>query len=423
MIKVSVIVPVYNGEKHLNECLDSIAGQTLTDIEIICVDDGSTDSSYEILKSYSEKDPRFQIYRQENKYAGAARNLGKSHATGEYLVFWDSDDFFNLDALEKLYNQAKSVDADVCVCGGNQFLESKQKLFPWPPYLSTKGIPKTGTFNRFTNPDRYLNFTNAAAWNKMFRREYIEGLDLDFQTVRNGNDVYFTVNALGLADKITIVEEKLVNYRVNQDSGLVCSLSKSPLSPVKAWIDIAENLEKHDGFGEQSFANKALGSMIYMLQNISEWDAFRQAIEALKDYGLEKMHILLRDDEEYYYGAWNGECVKHLYSDTPEEFAVFFAYSVYTQKAEAFAERRGMNQDLSEQKKKCKALEKELGIAKRTNKALEDKNNSLTKSLEKANNENEKTRQKLEETRSSWSYKIGNVIVWLPGKIKRIFKK
>ena len=268
MIKVSVIVPVYNGEKYLEQCLDSICNQTLQEIEIICVDDGSTDSSWDILNRYKDQDDRIQLYRQQNLYAGVARNTGKSHATGEYLVFWDCDDFFEPDALEKMYGKAKAVDADVCVCGGNQFLESKQKLYPWPPYLSVKNIPETDTFNRFTNPDYYLNFTNAAAWNKIFKRSYIEQLKLDFQPVRNGNDVYFTVNAIGLADRITVLNEKLVNYRVNQSSGLVCSISKSPLSPIQAWMDIAENLEKHDGFGERSFANKAMGSMIYMLQNL-----------------------------------------------------------------------------------------------------------------------------------------------------------
>jgi glycosyltransferase involved in cell wall biosynthesis len=419
MIKVSVIVPVYNGEAHLEECLDSIRNQTLTDIEIICVDDGSTDSSYEILKRYKAEDDRFQIYQQENKYAGAARNLGKSHATGEYLVFWDCDDFFDLEALEKLYNRAKEVNADVCVCGGNQFLESKQKLYPWPPYLSKKKVDGCDTFNRFTHPDCYLNFTNAAAWNKIYRREYIEKLKLDFQCIRNGNDVYFTVNAIGLADRITILDEKLVNYRVNQNSGLVCSLSKSPLTPIQAWIDIAENLEKYDGFGEQSFANKALGSMIYMLQNLQEWEAFYQAITVLKDYGLKKMHICLQDDEDYYYGKWNGECVKHLYNDKPEEFAVFFAHSVYIQKAEAFAEKRGMSQELSTLKKKNKALEKDFKKKSTEYDKLKEKSENTEKDLRK---QNEVLKRELEKTRKSWSFKIGKAIAWLPGKIKRILK-
>ena len=116
MIKVSVIITIYNGEAYLRQCLDSVCSQTLKDIEIICVDDGSTDSSWDILESYRAKDNRFKLYRQQNLYAVTARNNGKSHAVGEYLIFWDCDDFFELNALERMYEEAKSVDADICVC-------------------------------------------------------------------------------------------------------------------------------------------------------------------------------------------------------------------------------------------------------------------------------------------------------------------
>ena len=304
-------------------------------------------------------------------------------------------------------------------------------------------VQQFATFNRFTNPDHYLNFTNAAAWNKIFKRSYIEQLKLDFQPVRNGNDVYFTVNAIGLADRITVLDEKLVNYRVNQASGLVCSISKSPLSPIQAWMDIAENLEKYEGFGERSFANKAIGSMIYMLQNFQKWDAFRQAVEALKEYGLEKMHIQIQKDG-YYYNAWNGECVRHLYQDTPEEFAVFFAYSVYIQKSEAYAEKRGMSQDLSLQKKAYKDLTKqnranEKKIARDESKitrleekrdVLKEKNVDLKRQLTEQKKKNEALGKKLktveqenQKIRASWSFRIGKVLMWLPGKIKRLFRK
>ena len=304
-------------------------------------------------------------------------------------------------------------------------------------------VQQFATFNRFTNPDHYLNFTNAAAWNKIFKRSYIEQLKLDFQPVRNGNDVYFTVNAIGLADRITVLDEKLVNYRVNQASGLVCSISKSPLSPIQAWMDIAENLEKYEGFGERSFANKAIGSMIYMLQNFQKWGAFRQAVEALKEYGLEKMHIQIQKDG-YYYNAWNGECVRHLYQDTPEEFAVFFAYSVYIQKSEAYAEKRGMSQDLSLQKKAYKDLTKqnranEKKIARDESKitrleekrdVLKEKNVDLKRQLTEQKKKNEALGKKLktveqenQKIRASWSFRIGKVLMWLPGKIKRLFRK
>ena len=113
--KVSVIIPVYNTEKYLRECLDSVVNQTLRDIEIICVDDGSTDNSLAILREYETKDSRIKVLTQENINAGAARNKGLSEATGEFLSFLDSDDFFEPDAIERMYECAKSRNAEIVV--------------------------------------------------------------------------------------------------------------------------------------------------------------------------------------------------------------------------------------------------------------------------------------------------------------------
>ena len=97
--KVSVIMPVYNVEDYLEQCLDSVLAQTLREIEVICVDDGSTDGSGVILEKYQEKDERIRVFHQKNQFAGCARNLGLKHASGKYVIFWDSDDFFELPML------------------------------------------------------------------------------------------------------------------------------------------------------------------------------------------------------------------------------------------------------------------------------------------------------------------------------------
>ena len=99
--KVSVIIPVYNTEKYLRQCLDSIVNQTLIDIEIICIDDGSTDMSLKILEEYSRADSRFTILHQTNQYAGVARNRGLDEAKGKYIFFMDSDDYCDLQLLDK----------------------------------------------------------------------------------------------------------------------------------------------------------------------------------------------------------------------------------------------------------------------------------------------------------------------------------
>ena len=105
MVKVSIIIPVFNTGNFLNNCLNSILKQSFEDFEVICVDDGSTDNSLNILKSYENKDYRIKIFTQNNKGAGAARNLGLKHVNGEYILFADSDDWFEDNAFQFLYNQ------------------------------------------------------------------------------------------------------------------------------------------------------------------------------------------------------------------------------------------------------------------------------------------------------------------------------
>lgn len=121
--KVSVILPVYNGEKYLKQCLDSICSQTLKEIEILCVDDGSTDHTAEILADYAKKDERIRVIHQANAGAGAARNNGLRQASGEYLSFLDADDFFEPDMLERAYAKAKEEDAQIVVFASDQYRE------------------------------------------------------------------------------------------------------------------------------------------------------------------------------------------------------------------------------------------------------------------------------------------------------------
>ncbi len=113
MIKVSIIVPVYNVDKYLNKGLDSLINQTLREIEIICINDGSTDNSQQILEEYTKRDPRIIVINKRNEGQSIARNIGIDNATGEYIGFMDSDDWVDLDYFEKLYNNAKENNADI----------------------------------------------------------------------------------------------------------------------------------------------------------------------------------------------------------------------------------------------------------------------------------------------------------------------
>ena len=120
-VKVSVIIPVYNSEQYLEECLTSLLHQTLEEIEIICVDDGSTDRSQMILAHFSKKDKRLHVLHQNNQFAGVARNHGVLLARGKYVCFLDSDDFFDRTLLEKAYTRAESSQSDIVLFGAQKY--------------------------------------------------------------------------------------------------------------------------------------------------------------------------------------------------------------------------------------------------------------------------------------------------------------
>ena len=144
---VSVIIPVYNVEEYLRQCLDSVREQTLSDIEIICVNDSSTDGSLSILEEYEKKDPRIQVVTQPNGGAGAARNKGLSMASGKYLSFLDSDDFFEPDMLELAYKKAEEDKADFVVFNSDQYYTDRKRFVDVSWTLRIKELPPYTPFN------------------------------------------------------------------------------------------------------------------------------------------------------------------------------------------------------------------------------------------------------------------------------------
>ena len=404
-IKVSVIIPVYNGEKHLRQCLDSVCNQTLQDIEIICVDDGSTDSSYEILQEYKENDARVQIFKQQNLYAGAARNLGKSHATGEYLVFWDCDDFFELNALELMYQKSKRLDLDICVCAGNQYWPAQDKIVYFSDYLNLKRVPELEVFNRKTNEKFILNFTNEAAWNKMFRRAFVESQNLDFQPIRNGNDVYFTANALCLAERIGIEETPLVNYRKDQDGSLVGTMTQAPMTPFQAWMDVAENLIEKDVFPEQSYANKTLSASTYLLRRIKSRTALVQTLQELKDYGFEKLNIKERD-EGFYHVSWHHEYANHLLHDSADDFIMYLMLLTYEQQLNTSTKKRLADQKIKEKNTRIKNLKEKNTRLKEKNEVVKEKRQKLQEEKDALVNKNKELEAELKQIKALKWYKL-----------------
>jgi len=326
MPKVSVIIPVYNAEEYLQECLNSIVNQTLSDIEIICVDDGSTDNSLSILSKYAEKDNRIKILTQKNQYAGVARNNGISVATGEYYIFLDADDFFELDLLELQYKQCKLHDADVSLCGADKYDVQTSQYIPTPWLLKTHMIKASLPFNNKTIGNNIYRLTTPAPWNKMFSAEFVAKHKLQFQNTQRANDVYFVHTALNLAERITYVDKVLVHYRVGMTTNLQANNKKTPLDFCHAISKVKDRLIKEDIYQrvQQGFVNDAMGQCEYNLRTLNnkENPAFVELANKIKKQYLHEFDIANKDESYFYENSRYKSFLTQLYSTEPVKISV-----------------------------------------------------------------------------------------------------
>lgn len=226
-ILVSVIVPVYNACGYLRPAIESIMSQTLKDIEIICVDDGSTDTSLDMIKIFQQSDDRIRIITETNAGPGLARNNGLKRARGEYIAFLDADDFYESDMLETLYNCAKEKDLDIAISKYDIF-ENKKSRFRENIANEYSKIYAGGVVtSKNEHPDFILQSTSGSAWNKLFRRSFIMEKGITFlPEIMMFEDVYFTVCALAFAERVAKVERVLVHHRVYKQQSRVRTFKK-----------------------------------------------------------------------------------------------------------------------------------------------------------------------------------------------------
>lgn len=221
MVKISVIVPVYNAAEFLTEALDSVLSQTLRDIEIIVVNDGSTDNSNDILDVYKRKDLRLSVLQQDNKGPSEARNKGLLQAQGEYVFFFDSDDILDKKALASLYECAVYSHADLVI--------GKYDIYNGSSYRSVNNLDrlvKKETIDRF---DKDILWT-FSLWNKLFKRSVIEENRLSFEPVSYSEDGIFTMKFVFYANKITGCNKIINHYR-----RMPCAIYSSITSSVSEW--------------------------------------------------------------------------------------------------------------------------------------------------------------------------------------------
>lgn len=222
MCKVSVLIPVYNVEQYLTQCLDSLLAQTLQDIEFICINDGSTDDSLRILQEYAARDFRFKILNQKNGGYGKAMNAGLRAASGEYIGIVESDDFAEKDMFENLYDIALKKQADIVKSNftsekksGSQWIQSQQGI----SYYEVLVPRRTG---------QKMFFCTPSIWSAIYKKVFLERYHIRFHETPGASyqDVSFFVETMVCADRVVLVPQGYLHYRMDNENSSVHSKEK-----------------------------------------------------------------------------------------------------------------------------------------------------------------------------------------------------
>jgi glycosyltransferase involved in cell wall biosynthesis len=307
--KVSIVVPVYNVEKYLCKCLDSLLNQTLKDIEIICVEDCSMDNSKSILKDYEQRDSRVKIlYNESNSGLSATRNNGLKVAKSDYIMFCDSDDFYDQNMCFRLYGATSTYNCEMAVCGTNVIYEDKSGL-PYKESDKRYYAIKYDGLTKVTN-DVVLN-TDVSAWNKIYKKKIIEENNITFPDDLLFEDAYFYFCYTIFCKNIFFIKDKLYNY-VRRENGIMSNLIKKKLSSrAIEHLYIAEKIYDFL-FSKNIFeSNKGLFSKIF--KNYF-WFAFNHSQQQERMYVINECNNFLKENELAFLKLEMKCIVKEIYS-------------------------------------------------------------------------------------------------------------
>ena len=234
MPKISIIVPNYNTEKFLPRCLDSLTGQTLKDIEIILIDDGSKDNSVAIMKEYAQKDPRIKVIEQQNSGPARARNQGLENATGKYLMFCDSDDWYEPDMCQVMYDTIENKKTDIVCCytllhceDGLSASDKEKRLVEGAYNLPRSGI--------YPLSEEIVFSTNVLLWNKIWRRDIVQKWDIKFPAGHEHDDDAFWYMYAFMAKDIFFLQKHLYHYFIRGGSIMATQVNKTPKNRMDRW--------------------------------------------------------------------------------------------------------------------------------------------------------------------------------------------
>lgn len=268
---ISIIIPVYNSKEKLAECLESVATQDYEPLEVIVVDDCSTDGSLEICREYEKQYPFIHVYTKENEGVSAARNYGLSKAHGEYIQFADSDDMLYPNACKKLVSKMESDQSDVVICGYYNEKEARDVL-----YKNCIFLKKEDFLKEF--PMLFSGFFIHVPWNKLYRRNAIERAVAEFpRDLNKGEDLLFNLHIFSNVECVSVLDEALYFYHNINDNSLSFRFREDAMEiEERLFMEVRRFWEENGGKNEPKFLYEfyltAVKNKFYALLGKSGWD-------------------------------------------------------------------------------------------------------------------------------------------------------
>jgi Glycosyltransferases involved in cell wall biogenesis len=448
----SIIIPAFNAQNFLEECLESARNQTFSNFEIICIDDGSTDGTLQIMQKAVERDSRIRIIEQQNLYAGVARNKAIKQARGDYLVFLDSDDLLLPQALHMLNDNIARFRADVVLGGVNLFKDSPLEAWRGYGWLVEEHLPVGEVFAPSSLYPFIFNLTAGGPCGKCFKRSFIVDKGISFLALPKSEDFYFISLSLVEAASVSLLREPIYLKR-NNDFGLE---NQKDCYPTIFWDGICalkESLAERGllPFVEQSRINDNVTRFAYNLHGLKTEEGRKQVLDLLFSIHRSELGLGLYPDRFYY----RPDDYYYLLECLHNEFAVEFdsldkkrimdeRLSCQRQLAEKQArelrqlwdEKERQADIIAQQDAQIESQAKELASAREQINALGDENEEQSGRLKKLQNSKKQLKIKLkeekrnsallsrdiEQLRQSNSWRVGRAITYPVRFVKRLGK-
>ena len=347
--KLSVIIPTFNQRKYITECLDSIYMQVGMDFEVIVVDDGSTDGTADTLREYAKAHSSLRVLTEENRGAGAARNRGVDCASGEFVLFMDSDDFLEAGAFDIIAAITEKITADVYLYNFKTFDDKSREVLPQPAFsglncaLSVGGVEYGYAETSFDERKEFFIWSFVAPWTKILRRSFIVENSLKFDELHSTNDRTFHFAALIKSGSVVILDAHLINYRINNSHSLTGSYNEGKLeNRKKAYYSTLGFIDKSDSLLYESFFKVTVLDFVSFFHRTDAKNKYGVFLDTVKFFGsLDTSGISFVNDErdrlgfmykflaqgEYLLGRAEGSIVPVVFA-TNDKYLPYLAVSI-----------------------------------------------------------------------------------------------